>query len=592
MIANFTPQNALTVSEVFYAQKAMELVYFKTIDTYRARLHTPLSILRELNQVLKDFINNKIKSFDITVEPVRLEALETLKLESELIFDQVDKKHFLTMPEKAKKDDYRSLHFAIQIVLSENKNYGKKLFDIVATQIQQINEMPAPILPAAFIQLTRLINHQFSHLLTLGYSKNYPYKLIYKIFKQGSQHTFVQAYTFLSSLTTRETEDYTVVFCLWSSKSVEIDVQTRFKLSEAQINDFSQINAASRTFFEGTKRVSSQGKGLYLGVPCKGIDYVSVIREAKKVHGSVVDLLHLGFPLAKIDTFRNALVVGSVERAKTSERTSEYFLDGHFKNNQDLYDKFASKMIAVIISERVSSETKNKIISAIRYLRLGWEASELEQKFVNFWIGLEYIFSNYDVGENTIKRMKSFFVSAHSLIYIKRNMHEFHSDINRLRISNLIQGYNDDMSYLKLPATYDSIIATFSESNPLLAFRAYKYKEWVTDVKIRTARIDRHEKNLERHLMRLYRIRNEIVHDAAIHANIEVLTGNLRYYLSFVLNSLLEYFNNAAEDINQDGVITIDDFFIHQEIKLESVRHRSFSIDDLFNVKSVTEIFS
>lgn len=67
------------------------------------------------------------------------------------------------------------------------------------------------------------------------------------------------------------------------------------------------------------------------------------------------------------------------------------------------------------------------------------------------------------------------------------------------------------------------------------------YKNFIINPKLLVGNILKHGTNLERHLTRCYRIRNEIVHDAAIHLNIESITGNLKYYLTFILHALIYY---------------------------------------------------
>ena len=118
------------------------------------------------------------------------------------------------------------------------------------------------------------------------------------------------------------------------------------------------------------------------------------------------------------------------------------------------------------------------------------------------------------------------------------------------------------------------------------------YKSLINDVKIIPNEILKHRANLEWHLTRCYRIRNEIVHDAAIHLNIESITGNLKYYLTYILNGLLEYLDDTPNNINIDSQATINDFFMLQEIKYRSIEKSGFKLNKLMEEKSATEIFS
>jgi hypothetical protein len=256
-----------------------------------------------------------------------------------------------------------------------------------------------------------------------------------------------------------------------------------------------------------------------------------------------------------------------------------------------LYDLLLDKIKRLEASNKIQKETVQKMVSAFRHLRLGRDADELEQKFLNYWIGLEYVFSNYEVFDTTINRLKEYFTHSHANAYLKRNLSEFHKDLERLKLLDSIPNANENLEYLKTSETYDFIIDTYFEAFPLLAFRAYKYKSMICDKKI-SGEILKHRTNLEWHLTRCYRIRNEIVHDAAIHLNIESITGNLKYYLTYILNGLLDYLDNTASDINMDGMVTITDYFLLQEIKYNSLKASGFDLNRLMEEKSATEIFS
>ena len=75
----------------------------------------------------------------------------------------------------------------------------------------------------------------------------------------------------------------------------------------------------------------------------------------------------------------------------------------------------------------------------------------------------------------------------------------------------------------------------------------------------------KHTDNLIWNITRLYRIRNEIVHNAAIKNGIYTNIAHLKYYLSFILNSIIDF---MSEDQVQTGDhnLTIDDYFTTQEV--------------------------
>lgn len=70
----------------------------------------------------------------------------------------------------------------------------------------------------------------------------------------------------------------------------------------------------------------------------------------------------------------------------------------------------------------------------------------------------------------------------------------------------------------------------------------------------------KHNDNLVWNITRLYRIRNEIVHNAAIKNGIYTHIAHLKYYLAFILNSILDFMTDNAVDVDNDGKVSIEDF--------------------------------
>jgi hypothetical protein len=91
--------------------------------------------------------------------------------------------------------------------------------------------------------------------------------------------------------------------------------------------------------------------------------------------------------------------------------------------------------------------------------------------------------------------------------------------------------------------------------------------------------------HLEWHLTRLYRLRNELIHDAAIIENIENLTGNLRYYLNFILNKLIEFFSDCPPKPLNDKEVSMDDFFMHHIMLLDNLYEKKITIEESIKMK-------
>lgn len=587
MIANFTPNNLYNISEKFFAEKLLELFYTRTLDSHRAKLHNPRWILIELYQVLSDWHHGKIKSFDRTVKPVIFECLKFMEDDNLLIFKPIDNKYFKTLLGQVTNEKYQQLSHATKILIDVNQGYAFNVFSKIRNEIEALNKTLVSV--GCLNSLSKYLGFLASDLVNLGYSKRYLYSVISRLFSEKGKTTFNDAYNEFKNIIERDKEKFTVVFKLnkLGGGPKKINIRSSFEMAPEMIAEYSGINYKAKTFL--SKKTDFT---YFLAISVEEAnDYLSAVEQARRNVLSLIDLLHMGYPDNPFDFTKNCLVIGTRKPKLTNIQPVYYITAGYYKNNEDLYDLLLNKVKRIKENNKIQRETTQKIISAFRYLRLGRDADELEQKFLNYWIGLEYIFSNYDIADSTVTRLKEYFVHTHANAYIKRNLTEFHSDIERLKLIEQIPSANEDLEYLKKAETYDFIIKNFLETRPLLAFRAYKYKKMIFENKI-AENIIKHRANLEWHLARCFRIRNEIVHDAAIHLNIESITGNLKYYLTYILNGLLDFMVNTASDFNMDGIITISDYFLLQEIKYRSFEASGFKLDKLMEEKSVTEIFS
>jgi len=86
------------------------------------------------------------------------------------------------------------------------------------------------------------------------------------------------------------------------------------------------------------------------------------------------------------------------------------------------------------------------------------------------------------------------------------------------------------------------------------------------------------------HFTRIYRLRNEIIHDAATNTNNESIASNLRYYLTFILNGVIGYLSTSPKEQN-----SIEDYFTLNEIYLGNIAHNSFPLNELLKISSAMD---
>lgn len=369
----------------------------------------------------------------------------------------------------------------------------------------------------------------------------------------------------------------------------EITTLTNFTLQD-NIDDIRDVVRENREMPNFNQQGSSR-KFLICEVPA--FDYLSALKKAKAELSEYLDVINLGLSDETLDIHNRVLVIDLRSPEMGNFQHNINFLDGKYKVEKEHYLLFRQRIPTILSNDKIAPETKEKIKSAVRYLRLGNQSTEVEHKFINYWIGLEYLFSNYE-SQSTIVRLKYHFMNAHSLAYTKRNMHSFLKAFNQLSSSDkaTVPAYSTANSdFLQVEDFYSQIETSLLNKYPLLAYRAMRIKKWCfpgggkpADAK---CYIETHTHNLEIHFTRVYRLRNEIIHDAATNTNNELITSNLRYYLTFILNELITFFAQPhTEEIN------MEDFFILNELKLGNIKRGGYQLTDLLSINCSIDFIS
>jgi hypothetical protein len=556
------------IQKLFIA-KGSELLYKGSLDTYRLKLHNPKTIIEELISICKSsFLTNNGYAQASASELITLlnEDIDGLK------FIKVNRKYFLDLLKNTKKENYNRIIQACKLILSDNTNYQALLFDEIEKSLLTFSENQAEdIVHAEQKKLLLQLTYLFIELINKGFTKQYLYNLFQVIFiyKNEPDWFFEKRYTDWKSLRDRPKEDYTVVFKI---------IGNDFQISQLQKidNTYEGMNSKSRKKLERivSERVrvflNDNKMGRLISMNVSALDHYKALEISREKLSRDLDLYHLGLNRHIFEIDSQAAVIGTINPEKSSTIPVNYQIDGYLNKNTEPFDRLLEK-VTIMRGNNIDDESYDKIFSAIRYLRTGSESSELETKLLNYWIGLEYIFTSANSEEKTIDRIRKYYPICHSLVYAKRNLFDFHKSIIRHGISNTITDFNPSIEYLTKHKTYDEIYA--NSTNELLKFRALFFQKWVEDPNNIGTALKKHSDNLKWNLTRLYRIRNEIVHNAAIKNGIYVNISHMKYYLTFILNSILDFMSNDSLDIDNDGKITIEDYFIAQDIMMGSLKN-------------------
>ena len=221
-------------------------------------------------------------------------------------------------------------------------------------------------------------------------------------------------------------------------------------------------------------------------------------------------------------------------------------------------------------------DIKDRLFAALRHLRIGDAQTDIDQQFINYWIALEFIFASSSRNDNTFQRIKDNLVRIMTVCYVKRNLLYLK---NWTVMTGLLDVKDDIVTKVNDDAFVESV------PNILLRYRLKNMKANIRQKESIKDYIKMHETNLLQHLSRIYRLRNELVHEAAIKQDIVNVTSNLRFYLVFVINQMVGFFSDSVFGVKQKSMLNFFWTYEKYEMSIEEASDKDKKVEALRNVK-------
>lgn len=548
----------MNTSAKYFFNRCHELLHKHSFDTYRVSLHNPYTIFHELDRSIEKYNKKRIKHFNPTITSIGAEALNILKIEhipEVLKFGDFSINQIIEFLDKncvKEKKDFklRTIWLISKTICINNEHFTSKLFKQIKQLINDNNDEEQDKLD---LNTSWLI----SQLLFNGYSRKYLSDRIKRAqlsFKIDSdvEKIFIN----LKGLLTNNPEDYKVIFKIKNNSEEKIELGS---LEISELNKFPQEHIENTSINEKFKTKSDDE--YFYEVEVKSLDFWSALNQALSIFSESVELNTLNASYAKIVTENQAVVIHT-KSAKLRITTIEENVDGFYEYSKTSFKRFIDNYN----KNEQGSIAKEKLKSAIRFYKLGNDSLEIEHKLLNYWIGFEQLFSAVEGDEDSINRIKAFFIPINSVFYWQRKIQYLLKSINRNKQNISIEQLTDD--------GFDLSIIT----NPLIKRRAMLYREQLKDTKKIRAAIENHKQRLDQHLTRIYRVRNELVHEGRSVVDLFLIAGHLRHYLLFSIEQIT---NELAE---QKTIQCLDDVFVYFEnllIRIESAK----DIQEIFSIK-------
>lgn len=547
----------------FFFDRGKELLNKKTLDTYRIKVMNPKLIFEELLKVLNLYEKDLIHHFEPAVTDIVEEALFFINDDNGLYFNQVSQTILVKVLKeisKSKKTDHnKRLKLLIQTLLAENNNYNinviLKLKELVLSETNYEEDLK---------KIDKLLSYLLTGLIGEGFSRKYLNNLLHKFFKNNSNIT--NSFEQFQSYCNKEKDEYLVYF-----KGNFVHGVKEFRLPP-NIRIINSIERNILTFRpEHVYFLELKHNYRFIEVKVRARDFISALNISKIILAEMLDVFNSGF-IKNVLEIDNIVCVQFNNIYRMYQIEDEVDLYDKYKDDDTVFEEFINDYYTVGEQNNVLHE---KIHSAIRYLRFGNQSYDIEHKFLNYWIAMEYLYTNpSNPQSNTIGRIKNYYPKIHSAFYWTRKIIYFKNLLDRIEISN-VNGIDVTFETLQKSEVYDNIIAEYKEVNPLLYYKSKQLKtELFTE---RNSIISNHCENLAKHLTRIYRIRNQIVHEASTDMNIEMITSNLKYYLIFSLERIIWTISD------NDLLNSIENVFTYYEIAFDK-NLLSTDISEIINV--------
>lgn len=564
--------------KIYFAERFVELLDMGTPDSYRVRNNNVISLLEELSNLISGWSNNQIKQF----ETVQLCIDETVSsLNRDMCFDDssYDRELFIsdlkdyasTAKTKETKDDKVTITASLlnsssrvsylinNYLISNHASYIQNSFKFIEGIILSDAILEDTSYPEVLLQLDLAISNLACQLIHSGFSKSKLYFIAKQLLDNVS--SFDKEYhVFKETLLSPRENKYIVVYRIPTNKDID-SFANDFSLLDDVDDIVKDIKPSAETkrcinYLTPTSGVK------FFKVQLPAFDHYSAIKKANEVASKLLDTISFGMKRKKLFIPNDVAILSYKGKdIKASIRDTDKKLDGSSDNRLDVSASLKQQLDIIINNAYVKQETKDRLTSALRHIRFGNNTAEIELKFINYWIALEFIFSSPATNENTFGRIKKHLSNVLCACYIKRNVMFLDSSMKKAKIIK-----EDENLWDMNEKQWGELID--KETSQLRQYRLCRLKSHLRSSDAIKEYLNNHKTTLEQHLSRIYRMRNELIHEAAINQDIEAVTSNLRYYLTFLISQLVDFLAKVPTD-NME--VSIDDFFFEYESKIKTI---------------------
>jgi len=544
----------------FFIQSWFSLAHKDSLDSHRVRCMNSVNIIDEL----MEFLSTPKAKFPGIKDEIARTSAEALKI---LARDPVIQEQFSHRWQKLnpllkditpKKPPPPVVSYYLRDFQSELKlSYKGLVIDAIRREIYESQNNHN-----LFIHVGSLL----SLLIHEGHSIEELFAIIRNIFisnRSTQIRSFDENFDFATEIISRRHSEYDIIFRLQGCRKFDHLKSILGEKISQEIESPSPVSVVKKFLNPGQNVLFAK-----FTVPAQ--DDRSAALLAKKELDGILDLIRFELENRVISVDSDFISVRKNDNTSRRFRLPTIVPNPAKIIKPEHFEEFVNRFNRIFQNDELSTESKEKIRSSLRFYRMGRDSDLFENKFLNWWTALEYLTRTGEPGP-IVDEVKAKLIPSLLLHYLEKHLNSYR---NAFLFCN-VKGFNSDISELELfedihdPGKIDEILKQI-EDVPFLLYKIETLKEKTSNAKALSAFLERHENNLKWHIHRLWRVRCDIVHSAEYSLNLNLLSANLEYYLKSLLELIIDSFASTQE------IRSIDELYVryqyanerlHQEMK-------------------------
>ena len=514
-----------------------ELLDFGTYTKYKYKSANILSCLKELRSVIEHKQNDP-SAHDTNIKLCSEEAIELVKSDAVIqkYYREISNRLLHELGKKCDTDFLRNrrlyvVEYSISVI---EPSYMKHLLDEIENEFAETDSSGTKNI----IRYTQLL---VSYCISIGWSERALYDSINILHNSVNDRTL---WPHFKGHITESRKEYKVYFPVYiGSRAVNDDGQKIFP------DDMSYMNIKIRKGDEIRNELSDVvakdklSNTMYMEIEALSFDPYSASLQSLRKISDLLNFLSFYNQIEPWNIRDVSWVVFDVSKRQLKLIKSSEIFEIH--NNSPLYREH----IIYRQSEGTVSTLIERFAPVFSYANLGKISYSFEEQFLNFWVALE-AFCRSDVSESIIQNIIDIVSSAMCINYVHKVFLNFIRDCARCKVDTADFFGNtssEDIQVQKLIEIFrDSALYSELETrcsvNKLLLHRCKELRTTASAGSNMADEAKAYHTEVARNIGRMYRVRNNIAHNARNAAGIHVmLTKQLEYYLQIVLSVTVEY---------------------------------------------------